>query len=133
MVQREAICRAARDECQRLLLCLDCLSVLCLNSECPASAGVLIEQDIKVLRGIPPPSQPDALHQVKATLDVKSVRDLALYPPYVAALVILDQAHPVADAEAAPDPEAPPELLPKVGHLPDLQVAWCTVQLAPSC
>ncbi|KAK9916089.1 hypothetical protein WJX75_008464 [Coccomyxa subellipsoidea] len=75
----------------------------------------LIKQDIKVLRGIPPPSQANLLQQVKAALGVSTVRDLALYPPYIAALVILDQVHPVSDAEAPPDPEEPPELLPKVG------------------
>ncbi len=54
------------------------------------------------------------LPRMKVALDVNTVRDLALYPPYIAALIILNQIHPVLDDNEADDAEAPAELQPKV-------------------
>ena len=80
---------------------------------------------VDVLRGIF--RTVDDLPRVKAALDVKTVRDVALYPPYIAALIILSQIHPVLADNGVDDPDAPAELQPKVcdcfGNWVALQVA----------
>jgi hypothetical protein len=61
-------------------------------------------------------------------LAVKTVRDLALWPPYCAARRILNEAY---SPEKTPgfDPEAPPDLLPKSGEYPTERVFYHTLVL----
>ena len=74
---------------------------------------MLINKKVDALRGIY--RTVDDLPRMKAALDVNTVRDLALYPPYIAALIILNQIHPVLDDDAgADDSDSPAELQPKV-------------------
>lgn len=61
-------------------------------------------------------------------LDVKTVRDLALWPPYLAARQILNDAY-FPELEAGFDPEAPADLLPKSGEYPTERVFYHTLVL----
>ena len=62
------------------------------------------------------------------SLDVQTVRDLALWPPYLAAQRILDEAYfPEKDADF--DREAPADLLPKSGEYPTERVFYHTLVL----
>jgi hypothetical protein len=65
---------------------------------------------------------------ISKALDVKTVRDLALWPPYLAARQILNDAYfPEMDADF--DPEAPADLLPKSGEYPTERVFYHTLVL----
>jgi hypothetical protein len=61
-------------------------------------------------------------------LDVITVRDLALWPPYLAARQILNEAF-LPELEAGFDPEAPADLLPKSGEYPTERVFYHTLVL----
>jgi hypothetical protein len=52
-----------------------------------------------------------------AALGVKTVRDVAFYPPYLAAREILNKAF-FPERDGAFDPEAPADLIPKSGQFP---------------
>lgn len=65
---------------------------------------------------------------VAAALDVQSVRDMALYPPYVAARTILDTVFFPENAAGA-DPERPADLLPRTGEYPTERVQYTTLLL----
>ena len=65
----------------------------------------------QILAGIP-----DA-NAFSRALGVKTVRDVAFYPPYLAAREILNQAF-FPERDAAFDPEAPADLVPKSGEFP---------------
>ncbi len=77
---------------------------------------------VGVLESIPTSRVAD----VEKVLDVQSVRDLALYPPYRAALQILSTLY---FPENAPDfdPERPTDLLPKTGEYPTERVQYTTL------
>ena len=77
---------------------------------------------IRVLVGIPETE----VEQVQAILDVQTVRDLALYPPYRAAVQILDAVYFPENA-AGFDPERPADLLPKTGEYPTERVQYTTL------
>ena len=76
----------------------------------------LASQPIGILRGIDA-----AAAALTAALDVATVRELALWPPYQAAKVVLSAAF---FPEKAPgfDPDAPADLLPKSGVYPTERV-----------
>ncbi|MEZ4674861.1 MAG: hypothetical protein R2932_11535 [Caldilineaceae bacterium] len=61
-------------------------------------------------------------------LDVKAVRDLALWPPYLAARQILNDSY-FPELEVGFDPEAPSDLLPKSGEYPTERVFYHTLVL----
>jgi hypothetical protein len=86
-------------------------------AEAPVGLPVreLADQPISILRGVP-----DAA-ELAAALDVQSVRDLALWPPYKAAKGILSAGFFPAQAGDF-DPDAPAELLPKAGVYPTERV-----------
>ena len=65
---------------------------------------------------------------ISAGLDVKTVRDLALWPPYLAARQILNDAY-FPELEAGFDPEAPTDLRPKSGEYPTERVFYHTLVL----
>jgi hypothetical protein len=64
-----------------------------------------------ILAGIP-----DA-NAFTTALGVKTVRDVAFYPPYLAAREILNEAF-FPERDGAFDPEAPADLIPKSGQFP---------------
>lgn len=65
---------------------------------------------------------------IKQALDVDTVRDLALYPGFHAALKILTVVY-FPENEAAFDPESPPDLMPKTGEYPTERVQYTTLVL----
>lgn len=77
---------------------------------------------VGVLESIPAAQVPD----VESVLDVQTVRDLALYPPYRAALRMLTALY---FPENVPDfdPERPADLLPKTGEYPTERVQYTTL------
>lgn len=89
-------------------------------------AGLAIEdlprQPIGVLDGV----APAAAVALSDALPVQTVRDLALWPPYLAARDIVQR---VLTPEAAPDadPEAPADLLPRSGEFPTERVFYSTL------
>ncbi len=80
------------------------------------SVTELAQQPIGILRGLG-----DAAFAIEQALDVKTVRDLALWPPYHAAKAILSAAFFPEETEGF-DPDAPPDLLPKSGVYPTEKV-----------
>jgi hypothetical protein len=87
--------------------------------EAPAGVPVteLADRPITVLRGISP-THADALN---TALDIATLRDMALWPPYAAAKAVLDLAY-FPEKEPGFDPEAPADLLPKSGVYPTERV-----------
>ncbi len=79
---------------------------------------------ITVLAGIGSKNGPPFVE----ALDVQTVRDLALWPPYHAARAILNA---VFNPEVVPgfDPEAPTDLIPKSGEYPTDRVFYKTIVL----
>lgn len=59
-------------------------------------------------------------------LDVETVRDLALYPPYLAAKRVLDAVYFPENAPTY-DPESPSDLLPRTGEYPTERVQYTTL------
>lgn len=79
---------------------------------------------IEILEGLD-----DVLAQtISSGLAVKTVRDLALWPPYLAARQILNDTY-FPELEVGFDPEAPPDLLPKSGEYPTERVFYQTLVL----
>jgi hypothetical protein len=81
------------------------------------AVGALADQPLSILRGIP-----DAAALGNA-LDVATVRELAAWPPYLAAKAILAAAFFPEDAQGF-DPEAPDDLLPRSGVYPTERVFY---------
>lgn len=79
-------------------------------------------KDIQVIAGIGPNLGP----QLAEALDVKTIRDLSLWPPFQAARNILDAAFGISGDE---DPEAPGELIPTAGDYPTERVFYDTIIL----
>lgn len=79
-------------------------------------------EDVGVLAGV---SDAAAL---KDALDVVTVRDLAVYPPYRAASRILQVAF-FPEQQATFDPEAPSDLVPRSGEYPTERVQYSTLVL----
>ena len=63
-----------------------------------------------------------------AAFDVETVRDLALYPPYRAALRLMNSAFFPENAQGM-DPERPADLLPSTGNYPTERVQYSTLLL----
>lgn len=94
----------------------------------PAADGHRVDElrfeDIEILEGLD-----DAKAKaISEGLDVKTVRDMALWPPYLAARQILNDAYS-PELEAGFDPEAPADLLPKSGEYPTERVFYHTLVL----
>jgi protein involved in polysaccharide export with SLBB domain len=81
-------------------------------------------EGIAILDGL---DAPKAL-TISQALDVLTVRDLALWPPYLAARLILNDAY-LPELAAGFDPEAPADLLPKAGEYPTERVFYHTLVL----
>jgi hypothetical protein len=81
-------------------------------------------EDIAVLEGL----DAATAAALSDALAVKTVRDLALWPPYRAARAILNEAY-TPEKTAGFDPEAPPDLLPKSGEYPTERVFYHTLVL----
>jgi hypothetical protein len=81
-------------------------------------------EDIAILEGL----DATTAAALADALAVKTVRDLALWPPYRAARAILNEAYSPEQA-AGFDPEAPPDLLPKSGEYPTERVFYHTLVL----
>ncbi|WP_052955098.1 hypothetical protein [Microvirga vignae] len=79
----------------------------------------LADRPIEILRGI----GTDNAEAVSGALDVVTVRDLALWPPYGAAKTLLDLAF-FPEKEPDFDPDAPADLLPKSGIYPTERVFY---------
>lgn len=77
---------------------------------------------IGVLESIPA----GAVTSIQNALDVQTVRDLALYPPYRAALSLLNTVY-FPENSPAFDPERPADLLPKTGEYPTERVQYTTL------
>jgi hypothetical protein len=77
----------------------------------------LAQQSIAILRGVGEAAAPE----LAAALDVETVRDLALWPPYSAAKAILADAF-FPEQAVDLDGEAPVDLLPKSGVYPTERV-----------
>lgn len=88
--------------------------------------GVTIDQlrfeDPRVLEGIGPAKAA----AVSQGLGVRTVRDLALWPPYLAALDFLRTVHSPGPPGGA-DAEAPADLLPRSGEYPTERVHYTTL------
>ncbi len=84
----------------------------------------LQSQPIEILAGIGAALAPE----VSAALDVKTVRDLALWPQRLSALAILRVAFFPDTIEGA-DLDAPADLLPKAGEYPTERVFYSTLVL----
>lgn len=65
---------------------------------------------------------------IRTVLDVSTIRDFALYPPYRAAVNILNAAY-FPENDIGNDPESPADLLPKNGEYPNERVQYSTVVL----
>jgi hypothetical protein len=65
---------------------------------------------------------------IQAAFDVDTIRDLALYPPYRAAVKILTEIYFPENAPGF-DPDQPPDLLPKTGEYPTERVQYSTLLL----
>ncbi len=76
----------------------------------------------QILAGIP-----DA-NAFSTSLGVKTVRDVAFYPPYLAAQQILNQAY-FPERDGTFDPEAPADLLPKSGQFPTERAQYTVLLL----
>jgi hypothetical protein len=76
----------------------------------------------QILAGIP-----DA-NAFSSALGVKTVRDVAFYPPYLAAQQILNQAY-FPDRAASFDAEAPADLVPKSGQFPTERAQYTVLLL----
>ena len=91
-------------------------------------AGIAIEElrsePISILEGI---GTATATALEKA-LDVKSVRDLALWPPYLSSRAILAAAFFPDEVEGA-DKEAPADLVPRSGEYPTERIQYTTLVL----
>ena len=80
-------------------------------------ATELADQPISILRGIGTANA----GAISSALDITTVRDLALWPPYAAAKAILNLAY-FPEQSADFDIEAPADLLPKSGVYPTERV-----------
>jgi hypothetical protein len=89
-------------------------------------AGVKIDelrfQPIGILEGLTPATAAS----LSTALDVKTVRDLALYPPYLAARAILTSIF-FPETLPAYDKDAPGDLIPKSGEYPTERVFYKTL------
>ena len=79
-------------------------------------------QSLDILSGIPEPAA------LQAALGVRTVRDLAVYPPFRAAKEILNQVF-FPDRLQGFDPEAPGDLVPKSGEFPTERVQYTVLLL----
>ncbi|MET0156242.1 MAG: hypothetical protein ABW189_09115 [Rickettsiales bacterium] len=90
------------------------------------TAGVKVDElqylGINALQSVPE-EHADA---VKDALDVQTVRDMALYPPYRAAAKILEALFFPENVEGF-DPERPADLIPKTGEYPTERVQYTTL------
>jgi hypothetical protein len=77
---------------------------------------------IRILENIPT----EEVVNVQNALDVQTVRDLALYPPYRAAVRLLNAVYFPENASDF-DPERPADLLPKSGEFPTERVQYTTL------
>jgi hypothetical protein len=77
---------------------------------------------ISILEPIPQ----TAVASIESALDVKTVRDLALYPPYRAAVDLVNSLYFPENQEQF-DPERPADLLPKTGEYPTERVQYTTL------
>jgi hypothetical protein len=81
------------------------------------AVGALADQPLSILRGIP-----DAA-ALGAALDIATARELAAWPPYLAAKAILAAAFFPEEGQGF-DPEAPDNLLPRSGIYPTERVFY---------
>lgn len=79
-------------------------------------------QPVNILSGVADPAA------LQAALGVRTVRDLAVYPPYRAAKEILNQVF-FPDRLLGFDPEAPGDLVPKSGEFPTERVQYTVLLL----
>jgi hypothetical protein len=86
------------------------------------SLDQLRNQPIAILEGI----DAAAAAKLTAALSVTTVRDLALWPPYLAAQAIV-RAVFFPDEVPGGDPEAPADLLPKSGEFPTERIFYSTL------
>ena len=89
-------------------------------------AGIKIDelrfQPIGILEGLTPATATS----LSTALDVKTVRDMALYPPYLAARAILTSIF-FPETLPAYDKDAPEDLIPKSGEYPTERVFYKTL------
>lgn len=79
---------------------------------------------ISILERIPTAS----VAAIQSALDVTSVRDLALYPPYRAAVRLMNAVY-FPENTPTYDPERPPDLVPKTGDYPTERVQYSVLLL----
>lgn len=84
--------------------------------------GDLVTAGIEVLQGVPEASAA----QIATGLGAANVRELALYPPYRAALAIVTALY-FPENEPGFDPERPADLVPKTGEYPTERVQYTTL------
>ncbi|WP_088894982.1 hypothetical protein [Leptolyngbya ohadii] len=92
------------------------------NGKATQSVDSLKLADIGILNGIN-----DNREAIVNATHVQTIRDLSLYPPFRAAQTILNDAFNIQ--EFAPDPQAPPELLPKGGEYATEKVYYSSIFL----
>ncbi|GLA74444.1 hypothetical protein AtubIFM55763_005688 [Aspergillus tubingensis] len=84
----------------------------------------LSSEPISILSAVPESSA----DTISEALDVRTVRDLALYPPYLAALRILKYLY-FPETDEGFDPERPADLIPKSGEYPIEKVQYSTLHI----
>jgi len=67
--------------------------------------------------------------RISAALTVSTIRELAAWPPYLAARQILQQLNGRPDPDAVWDPGTPPELVPTMGRHPTERAYYQTILL----
>ena len=82
--------------------------------EPPASFAALAQADVQTLVGIGPVTAP----ALKQALAITTIRDLALWPPFLAARSAMRQTLGASDAPADNDNQTPADLLPVNGRYP---------------
>jgi len=86
--------------------------------------ALIASKDIEVLAGIGKELGPE----IRKNLDVNKVRDLALWPPFIAAQAIVDVIYGISGTTLS-DPEAPADLIPASGIYPAEKVLYNTIFL----
>jgi hypothetical protein len=81
-------------------------------------------KDIELLEGM----SPAIATSVRQSLNVTTIRDFALWPPYLAARRLMKDAFFPSELPGF-DPEAPPDLVPKSGEYPTERVFYQTLLL----
>lgn len=86
---------------------------------------IIAERNVEDLRSF----SEKAAGRLSAALDVTTIRDLAAWPPYLAALQIFQELNGKSESGDVWDPGTPPELVPTMGRHPTERAYYQTILL----